>query len=166
MADFYSVNKWEMNEDARLFGLFTMMKKMAENSRKENKDQWRCLYCVDVVPIDYTDAIESPAMLGSIMAGLRRMLALRVEKTSSTTSFQRDESADYTLERYKDLVKTIAANPHFNVNIKAYAQNADYANMLLDAAASEALSEGSYDVAVESGMFHVNDIIRMNLRLL
>lgn len=166
MADFYSVNKWEMNENARLFGLFTMMKKMAENSRKENKDQWRCLYCVDVVPIDYTDAIESPAMLGSIMAGLRRMLALRVEKTSSATSFQRDESADYTLERYKDLVKTIAANPHFNVNIKAYAQNADYANMLLDAAASEALSEGSYDVAVEGGMFHVNDIIRMNLRLL
>lgn len=69
MADFYSVNKWEMNEDARLFGLFTMMKKMAENSKKEDKSQWRCLYCVDVVPMDYADAIESPSMLGPIMAG-------------------------------------------------------------------------------------------------
>ena len=166
MADFYSVNKWEMNEDARLFGLFTMMKKMAENSKKEDKSQWRCLYCVDVVPMDYADAIESPAMLGPIMAGLRRMLSLRVEKTSTSTSFQKDESADYTLERYKDLVKTIAGTPHFNVNIKAYAQNSDYANMLLDAAASEALSEGSYDVAVESGMFNVNEIINKNLRLL
>lgn len=166
MADFYSVNKWEMNEDARLFGLFTMMKKMAENSKKEDKSQWRCLYCVDVVPMDYADAIESPSMLGPIMAGLRRMLSLRVEKTSASTSFQKDESADYTLERYKDLVKTIAGTPHFNVNIKAYAQNSDYANMLLDAAASEALSEGSYDVAVETGMFNVNEIINKNLRLL
>ena len=166
MADFYSVNKWEMNEDARLFGLFTMMKKMAENSKKEDKSQWRCLYCVDVVPMDYADAIESPAMLGPIMAGLRRMLSLRVEKTSTSTSFQKDESADYTLERYKDLVKTIAGTPHFNVNIKAYAQNSDYANMLLDAAASEALSEGSYDVVVETGMFNVNEIINKNLRLL
>lgn len=166
MADFYSVNKWEMNEDARLFGLFTMMKKMAENSKKEDKSQWRCLYCVDVVPMDYADAIESPSMLGPIMAGLRRMLSLRVEKTSASTSFQKDESADYTLERYKDLVKTIAGTPHFNVNIKAYAQNSDYANMLLDAAASEALSEGSYDVVVEAGMFNVNEIINKNLRLL
>ena len=166
MADFYSVNKWEMNEDARLFGLFTMMKKMAENSKKDDKSQWRCLYCVDVVPMDYADTIESPTMLGPIMAGLRRMLSLRVEKTSTSTSFQKDESADYTLERYKDLVKTIAGTPHFNVNIKAYAQNSDYANMLLDAAASEALSEGSYDVAVESGMFNVNEIINKNLRLL
>lgn len=166
MADFYSVNKWEMNEDARLFGLFTMMKKMAENSKKEDKSQWRCLYCVDVVPMDYADAIESPSMLGPIMAGLRRMLSLRVEKTSASTSFQKDESADYTLERYKDLVKTIAGTPHFNVNIKAYAQNSDYANMLLDAAASEALSEGSYDVVVETGMFNVNEIINKNLRLL
>ena len=166
MADFYSVNKWEMNEDARLFGLFTMMKKMAENFKKEDKSQWRCLYCVDVVPMDYADAIESPSMLGPIMAGLRRMLSLRVEKTSASTSFQKDESADYTLERYKDLVKTIAGTPHFNVNIKAYAQNSDYANMLLDAAASEALSEGSYDVVVETGMFNVNEIINKNLRLL
>lgn len=166
MADFYSVNKWEMNEDARLFGLFTMMKKMAENSKKEDKSQWRCLYCVDVVPMDYADAIESPAMLGSIMAGLRRMLSLRVEKTSTSTSFQKDESADYTLERYKDLVKAIAGTPHFNVNIKAYAQNSDYANMLLDSAASEALSEGSYDVVVETGMFNINEIINKNLRLL
>lgn len=166
MADFYSVNKWEMNEDARLFGLFTMMNKMAENSKKEDKSQWRCLYCVDVVPMDYADAIESPTMLGPIMAGLRRMLSLRVEKSSTSTSFQKDESADYTLERYKDLVKTIAGTPHFNVNIKAYAQNSDYANMLLDAAASEALSEGSYDVVVETGMFNVNEIINKNLRLL
>lgn len=166
MADFYSVNKWEMNEDARLFGLFTMMKKMAESSKKEDISQWRCLYCVDVVPMDYVDTIESPSMLGSIMAGLRRMLSLRVEKTSTTTSFQKDESADYTLERYKDLVKTIAGTPHFNVNIRAYAQSSDYANMLIDAAASEALSEGSYDVVVETGMFNAYEIINKNLRLL
>ena len=67
---------------------------------------------------------------------------------------------------FPHVVKTIAGTPHFNVNIKAFAQNSDYANMLLDAAASEALSEGSYDVVVETGMFNANEIINKNLRLL
>lgn len=167
MADFYSVNKWEMNEDARLFGLFTMMKKTVESEEDISQiSKWHCLYCVDIAPVDYTDRIESAAMLGNIMQGLRRMLTLRVEKSSGSTSFQKDESADYTLERYKDLVKNIAANPHFNINVRAFADSAEYANMLIDAAASEALDEGSYDIGTESGMFHISDILNSNLRLL
>lgn len=167
MSDFYSVNKWEMNDDARLFGLFTMMKKMAESAPEgSDASKWSCLYVVDVVPVDYTNSIESAQMLGSIMSGLRRMLSLRIEKTSKSTSVQKDENADYTLDRYKDLIKNIAANPHFNVNIKTYAQNAEYANLLLDAAASEALSEGSYDLITESGMYYVGDIINSNVSLL
>lgn len=167
MADFYSVNKWEMNEDARLFGLFTMMKKTAESEEDISQiSKWHCLYCVDIAPVDYTDRIESSAMLGNIMQELRRMLTLRVEKSNGSTSFQKDESADYTLERYKDLVKNIAANPHFNINVRAFADSAEYANMLIDAAASEALDEGSYDIGTESGMFHISDILKSNLRLL
>lgn len=146
---FYSVNEWKMNEDARLYGMLTMMQKMNA----------QCVYCVDFKPVDYTNLIEDPRMLGSAMAALRRMLTLRVEKNNSGTSFQRDESADYTLNRYKDLIKELAANPHFQVNVRVYAQDSIYAGMLLDAAASEALDEGTHDVIHQRGAFKYNDII-------
>lgn len=146
---FYSVNEWKMNEDARLYGMLTMMQKMNAP----------CVYCVDFKPVDYTNLIEDPRMLGSAMAALRRMLTLRVEKNNSGTSFQRDESADYTLNRYKDLIKELAANPHFQVNVRVYAQDSIYAGILLDAAASEALDEGTHDVIHQRGAFKYNDII-------
>lgn len=147
---FYSVNKWEMNDDARLFGLYTMMQNMNAP----------CLYCVDIKPVDYTNKIEEPEMLGSIMQALRAMLTLRVEKSSNgSTSFQKDENADYTLDRYKDLIKDISANPHFQANIRVYADTEEYACMLLDSAASEALEKGSHDIKTMQGAFTLQDII-------
>lgn len=145
---FYSVSKWEMNEDARLFNLFTMMKNMNQP----------CIYCVDVMPADFTNRIEEPDMLGNVMSALRKMLTLRVEKNSAGTSFQKDESADYTLNRYKDLVKDVSANPHFLANIRVYANSPEYSSMLLDAAASEALDEGAHDIIVNKGIFGIQDI--------
>ena len=150
---FYSVNEWKMNEDARLYGMLTMMQKMNAP----------CVYCVDFKPVDYTNIIEDSRMLGSAMAALRRMLTLRVEKNNTGTSFQRDESADYTLNRYKDLIKELAANPHFQVNVRVYAQDSIYAGMLLDAAASEALDEGTHDVIHQRGAFKCADIIDAKL---
>lgn len=150
---FYSVNEWKMNEDARLYGMLTMMQKM----------NVPCVYCVDFKPVDYTNIIEDPRMLGSAMTALRRMLTLRVEKNNTGTSFQRDESADYTLNRYKDLIKELAANPHFQVNVRVYAQNSIYAGMLLDAAASEALDEGTHDIIQQRGTFKLADIIDAKL---
>lgn len=148
-GSFYSVNKWEMNEDARLFNLYTMMQNMNQP----------CVYCVDLKPVDLTNTIEEPEMLGSVMSALRNMLTLRIEKNNNgMTSFQKDESADYTLERYKDLIKEIAANPQFQANIRVYSNNKEYANMLLGAAASEALSEGSHDVKNFTGAYNIFDI--------
>lgn len=146
---FYSVNKWEMNEDARLFNLFSMM---------NNMDQ-PCVYCVDVKAADLTSRIEDPEILGNVMFALRGMLALRVEHSSMVTALQKDETADYTLSRYKDLIEDISANPHFLANIRAYTNDAEYAGMLLDAAASEALAEGAHDIVFNQGTFDAARII-------
>lgn len=146
---FYSVNEWKINEDARLYDLFCMMQKM-------NKP---CIYCVDVRAVDYTNTIEERNSLGGAMSALRNMLTLRVEKSGSGTTFQRDESADYTLSRYKDFIKEISANPHFRVNVRAYANDAVYAGMLLDTAVSNALEEGAHDVIHQQGAFKLNDVI-------
>lgn len=145
---FYSVNKWKMNEGARLFNLFTMMK---------NIDQ-PCIYCVDVVAVDFTNAIEAPNMLGNAMSALREMLAFRLDKHSIGASLQKDEHADYTLNSYKDLVNDLAANPHFLANIRVYAHSSEYASMLLDAATSEALDEGAHDIKINHGIFSIRDI--------
>ena len=146
---FYSVNKWEMNEDARLFNLFSMM---------NNMDQ-PCIYCVDVKSADLTSQIENVDMLGSAMSALRGMLALRFEHNSMTTSLQKDESADYTLNRYKELIEDISVNPHFLANIRTYTNDSEYAGMLLDAAASEALDEGAHDIIFKKGIFEAGEII-------
>ena len=146
---FYSVNKWKMDEDARLFNLFTMMK---------NIDQ-PCIYCVDVVAVDFTNAIEAPDMLGNAMSALREMLAFRFDKHNIGASLQKDEHADYTLNNYKDLVSDLAANPHFLANIRVYAHSSEYASMLLDAASSEALDEGAHDIKINHGTFSIKDII-------
>ena len=146
---FYSVNKWEMNEDARLFNLFSMM---------NNMDQ-PCIYCVDIKSADLTSRIEDSDMLGNAMFALRGMLALRVEHNSMVTSLHKDESADYTLNRYKELIEDISANPHFFANVRAYTNNSEYAGMLLDAAASEALDEGAHDIIFKEGIFETDKII-------
>lgn len=150
---FYSVNEWKINEDARLYDLFSMMQKM-------NKP---CVYCVDVCAADYTNSIEERDSLGGAMAALRNMLTLRVEKTGTGTTFQRDESADYTLNRYKDFIKEIAANPHYRVNVRAYANDSVYAGMLLDTAASNALEEGAHDVIHQQGAYKLNDVINSSI---
>ena len=107
-----------------------------------------CIYCVDVRAVDYANTIEERNSLGGAMSALRNMLTLRVEKSGSGTTFQRDESADYTLSRYKDFIKEISANPHFRVNVRAYANDAVYAGMLLDTAVSNALEEGAHRLFV------------------
>ena len=145
---FYSVNKWKMNEDARLFNLFTMMKNINQP----------CIYCVDAIAADFTNAIESPDMLGNAMSALREMLALRLNKHNIGALLQKDEHADYTLNSYKDLVNDLAANPHFLANIRVYAHSSEYASMLLDAATSEALDEGSHDIKLNHGSFDIKAI--------
>lgn len=159
--DYYSVNKWEINEKARLNDLFSMMKqvggRMLEAGKAENA---RCAYCVDFLPVDYSNVIEEPGFLGEIVNFLRQKTSFQVKSGSGSTSFDRDDSAEYTLERYQEIIKDISANPHFRANISAYAADEEYARMLLDAAASEALSEGSYDIRVQNERSDMAGILR------
>jgi hypothetical protein len=128
-GSYYSVNKWDINDDARLYGLFTLM-------ARTNKP---CVYAVSVRSRDLTNSIESPEMLGDLMRNLQRRLR------AGNPDTVRDDNADYSLKRYKSLIEEIAANPHFQANIQTFADDKDYADMLLNSAVSEALDEGSYE---------------------
>jgi hypothetical protein len=140
---YYSVNKWAMNPTGRLFNVFSLMREL-------NKP---CLYNVIMHPVDLTDKIESPELLGKTLAWLRHVLTVRVEKGSGGVAMQRDEAADYTLKRYKELIEEVSANPHFYVNVNVYAEDPVTAASLLDAAASEALSQGMHEINFSKGSY-------------
>ena len=146
---FYSVSKWEVNEEARLYNLLNLLKNVNQ----------LCVYCVDFKAVDRTNTIEAPEILGNIMKRLQSMQAFKVETRPGSTSFTKDERADYVLESYKNLVKSVSENPHFFVNVKAYSNSMEYSGMLLDAAASEALEEGAHDIKTFSGEFSLEAIM-------
>ena len=73
------------------------------------------------------------------------MNSFSVKKSfNAVSSSGRDENAKKALDFYEDLQESIASSPHFLVNIQAYGQYEGSAKQLLDAAASEAISEGSH----------------------
>ena len=130
---FYTVSEWEMGEEARLYSLLKMMEVMGEH----------CAYCVSIYPVDYTDTLDRGLMY--ILPHLRELNSFAVKKSfNAVSSSGRDENAKKALDFYEDLQESIASSPHFLVNIQAYGQHEGSAKQLLDAAASEAISEGSH----------------------
>ena len=143
---YYSVSRWRMNENARLFTMLTMMKTMNQP----------CVYCVDVKPTDLSTELERPYVLGNVIAALR-------ELSGERTARKEADYADYTLRRYEELIEDVSANPHFFANIRVYANHPEYAAMLLDAAAAEALDEGAHDIHVEKGYFTGTEVTEGNV---
>ena len=129
---FYTVSKWTMNAEARLYSLLKIMGVM--NSA--------CVYCVNIYPVDYGDELEKG--LAYILPHLRELNSFKVKTNSnSVSSGGRDENAKKALDFYEDLEDDIANSPHFLINIQAYAETETTAKQLLDSAASEAIHTGT-----------------------
>ena len=130
---YYTVSEWEMGDEARLYSLLKMMEVMKEH----------CAYCVSIYPVDYVDMLDNVLMY--ILPHLRELNSFSVKKSyNAVSSGGRDENAKKALDFYEDLQESIASSPHFLVNIQSYGQYEGSAKQLLDAAASEAISEGSH----------------------
>ena len=130
---FYTVSEWEMGDEARLYSLLKMMEVMEEH----------CAYCVSIYPVVYVVTLDRGLMY--ILPHLRELNSFSVKKSfNAVSSSGRDENAKKALDFYEDLQESIASSPHFLVNIQAYGQYEGSAKQLLDAAASEAISEGSH----------------------
>ena len=130
---FYTVSEWEMSDEARLYSLLKMMEVMEEP----------CAYCVSIYPVDYVETLDRG--LEYILPHLRELNSFSVKKKfNEVSSGGRDDNAKKALDFYEDLQDAVASNPHCLVNIHAYSQYEGAAKQLLDAAASEALSEGSH----------------------
>lgn len=149
---FYIVSSWEMNETARLY---SMMKLMSAINRP-------CVYCVNIRPVDQTQ--EMRQNLEQILSFLRRTTQLRVTKSASSVSAnEKDENAKDTLDLYEDLLEDLDTTPHFLTDVEVLADDPNLAQYILDAAASEALSEGSHEIRTYEENCSLADISPLNI---
>lgn len=145
--EFYSINEWKMNEDARLYNMFKLVNSLNKN----------CLYRVDVYPVDYSERVKNS--LDTVMANLRRRTEFRIDKSVGQTSVQRDNNAENVLKRYEELIESVQTNPHFMVNVRAFAEEEQCASIVLDSVCAEALEEGTYKLYTLHGDYAYNSLI-------
>jgi hypothetical protein len=149
---FYIVSSWEMNETARLY---SMMKLMSAINRP-------CVYCVNILPTDQTQ--EMRQNLEQILSFLRRTTQLRVNKSATSVSAnEKDENAKDTLDLYEDLLEDLDTTPHFLTDVEVLADDSNLAQYILDAAASEALSEGSHEIRTYEENCSLADVSPLNI---
>lgn len=139
---YYTVPKWEMNEDGRLFGMTKLM---------ESLDK-RMLYRVDLYPAEKSSIVRD---------ALRKPMAVLRERQFSRagTSGQRDFEAENVLKEYGDLLDNLDSSPHFIGNVFAFGDNNEDTTLVLDAAGAEAIKRGSYDIGVFNGCFSAQEFL-------
>lgn len=137
---FYTFSNWEMNEEARLYQMLSMMKTI-------NK---KVMYRVDLYPIDKASNIRD-AFVDPIKMINRRQNALK-----SAGNLNKDLEADRVLKTYEDIAESMEDSPHFIANIFMFGnieENVDDISVILDAAGSEALAKGNYTISTFDGTY-------------
>ena len=137
---YYVVDTWKVNEDARMIGLFRLMKELNE----------KCIYMISFRPCDLNKTLG--AELSKTMRWIR-----------GSGGLQRSESDDRCIKMYNDCIDNLRTSPHFTVRICAYSDKESIARLLVDAVGSEALEEGAYDVISEPSRY---DPLELNYRML
>jgi len=129
---FHRVAEWKMNEDARLYNMFQLMRGLNQPAA----------FRIDLFPVDYATDLRAVLPIQE----LRSRTSMRPSSGASGFAFQRDENAEETLRQYEKIIKDHESTPHFRANILAFANDPGLASLLADAAGAEALESGSYRI--------------------
>lgn len=133
------VPKWEMNEDARLYDFFRIMETIGQAYFPERE----CAFRIDLYPISTVE--ETRFKFNPVLKELRGENDIRLMR--ETNSLRDDNDARNICKEYEDWLTNIETAPHFRMNIYGFADNIFKAKVLLNAAGSEALSEGDFCIA-------------------
>lgn len=133
------VPKWETNEDARLYDLLRMM----ETVGQAYMPQQGCAFRIDVYPA--SAAQETRASFAPVLKDLRGENDIKLMR--ETESLREDQYARDICREYEDWITSIETTPHFRVNLYAFAEDRFRSKVILNAAGSEALSEGDFSIA-------------------
>ena len=134
--DYYMLRKWDMNEDGRLYNMCKMMEALNHTA----------LYRVDLYPVEKS---------ASLRESLRKpMNILRKRQDDRSSNSRRDYDGKDVLDSYEDLIEKYDSSPHFVANVLVLANGKEDAVSILDAAGSESLLKGKYNIATFSSNFN------------
>lgn len=151
---FYVVQNWEMNEEARLYGLLKMMQAFDE----------KCCYRVDLysqhgLEDEIHSSFERPLRylrnISNKTSGISELSRIETEK--------RDPNADETLRQYEDWLKSIDENPVYKCRVCALSNDKHYSQLLLDSAITESVKNGTGTINTITGNFNVLEFSENNL---
>lgn len=133
--DYYILREWEMNDDGRLYNMCNMMESLNQTA----------LYRVDLYPVERSISLRE---------ALRKpMSILRKRQDSRIVGAKRDYDGKDVLDNYEDLIEKYDSSPHFIANIMVFANNREAAVSILDAAGSESLLKGKYNISTFASVF-------------
>lgn len=133
--DYYMLREWKMNEDGRLYNMCKMMEALNHTA----------LYRVDLYPVEKSVALRE---------SLRKpMSILRKRQDDRSGNSKRDYEGKDVLDSYEDLIEKYDSSPHFIANVLVLANEKEDAVSILDAAGSESLLKGKYNIATFSSKF-------------
>lgn len=134
--DYYMLREWEMNEDGRLYNMCKMMEALNHTA----------IYRVDLYPIEKSVSLRE---------SLRKPMGiLRRRQDDRSSGSRKDYDGKDVLDNYEDLIEKYDSSPHFVTNVMVFANGREEAVSILDAAGSEALLKGKYNIAAFSSTFH------------
>lgn len=134
--DYYMLREWEMNEDGRLYNMCKMMEALNHTA----------LYRVDLYPVEKSVSLRE---------SLRKpMSILRKRQDDRSSNSKRDYDGKDVLDSYEDLIEKYDSSPHFIANVLVLANGKEDAVSILDAAGSESLLKGKYNISTFSSNFN------------
>ncbi len=133
------VPEWDMNDGARLYDLFRLMKTLSESYTPAMP----CAFRIDLYPASM--AQETRQTFQPILKSLRGENDIKLLRDSE--SVKADSYARDICKEHEDWLTSIETQPHFRVNMYGFADSVFKAKVLLNAAGSEALDEGDFAIA-------------------
>lgn len=134
--DYYMLREWEMNAGGRLYNMCKMMEALNRTA----------LYRIDLYPVEKSVSLRE---------ALRKpMYVLRKRQDDRGSHSQRDYDGRDVLDSYEDLIERYDSSPHFIANVLVLADGREDAVSILDAAGSESLMKGKYNIATFFSNFH------------
>lgn len=139
IKEVHYVPKWEMKEDARLYDLFRIMESVGLSYQTYHP----CAYRIDLYPSSMVQEVRE--CFTPVLKDLQGDNDIQLIKEDM--GGDRDSYAKNICKEYEDWMSNVETSPHFRANIYSFSENTFLSKIILNAAGSEALSEGEFSLA-------------------
>lgn len=145
---FYIVPNWKINENARLYSLCKLMQSF----------DMKCCYCVDVFTEENaTEQIHKNFERPLAFLRNDNMGRTGLESSEIRISSSSDPNVNETLKQYEKWNTSVDESNVFQCKISSYADDSQYARLLLDTVFAECVVSGNNTINIKRGDFQIVD---------